>query len=76
MSVIFSFRKDSSSTPSVVTTENVPPYALFGDDDGDYRAGHFSYGTTYVLTATPFPEADGMGLPGDPLTITFVLRFP
>ncbi|MDX1420536.1 MAG: choice-of-anchor D domain-containing protein [Rubricoccaceae bacterium] len=52
--------------------ENDAPYALDGDDGGDYRDWTLGPGT-YVLTATPYAEADAGGESGLPLTIQFEL---
>ena len=50
--------------------QNVAPYALFGDFQGDYFAWMPSAGS-YSLTATPFDALDGGGNAGTPLTINF-----
>jgi len=51
-------------------TENVAPYALFGDSSGDFNAWAPPLGD-YTLTATPYPSASGAGAPGDALTVAF-----
>ena len=51
-------------------TENVPPYALFGDNGGDYIAGAFDVGS-YTLTATPFAGGGASGQMGQSLTVAF-----
>ncbi|MEM8508392.1 MAG: ExeM/NucH family extracellular endonuclease [Bacteroidota bacterium] len=51
-------------------TENVAPYALFGDVRGNYKTNVFPTGM-YSLTATPYSENRLEGLQGTPLTITF-----
>jgi len=51
-------------------TENVAPYALFGDSGGDYRGKTLPVGD-YTLTATPYSSTGGLGAPGTPLTIAF-----
>lgn len=55
-------------------TENSPPWALNGDNSGDYSPFTFNEGE-HTLTATPYPQ-DGLGgTAGTPFTITFtVLR--
>ncbi len=51
--------------------ENVPPYALFGDINGDYASGFFELGLgPQLLTATAFRQANAKGQAGDPLSIT------
>ena len=60
------------STPnnSNFRTENVAPYALNGDTNGDYVPVQFSEGTT-ALTAVAYTEEDRQGLGGRPLQINF-----
>ncbi|MEM1128723.1 MAG: DUF5060 domain-containing protein [Bacteroidota bacterium] len=53
-------------------TENVAPYALEGDTNGNYRAWTPALGT-HTLTATPFAQARGRGAAGTPLTIGFTV---
>jgi PKD repeat protein len=66
-SVVFRLR----GSATVNQTENVAPYALFGDVDGDFNAwGNVKVGT-YELTATPYPLARGRGLAGRSLTQIF-----
>lgn len=56
-------------------TENVPPYSLFGDIDGDlnYSNGPFPTGT-YTLVITPYSESHLKGNRGEVLTITFTIK--
>ena len=57
-------------------TESIAPYALFGDENGDFRGDVLAPGE-YTLTATPFTNLRGEGEQGVPLTIEFeVTRFP
>ncbi|MEM8509793.1 MAG: BspA family leucine-rich repeat surface protein [Bacteroidota bacterium] len=51
-------------------TENVAPYALFGDVRGNYKGNIFPVGT-YSLTATPYSENRLGGVQGTPLSINF-----
>ncbi len=53
-------------------TENVAPYALFGDRSGNYApwSGVALVGT-HSLTATPFSGSKGSGTVGTPLSISF-----
>jgi hypothetical protein len=53
-----------------VRTENVVPYALYGDWKGDYFNWSPAVGT-YTLTATPFTGVWRTGVAGTPATITF-----
>ncbi len=50
--------------------ENVVPYALFSDSNGDYSPWTPAVGT-YTLVATPYAAAGGGGPAGTALTITF-----
>ena len=50
--------------------ETFPPYALFGDSNGDDNAGTFAVGS-YALTATPFSGGGASGQAGQPLAISF-----
>jgi hypothetical protein len=58
-----------------VQTENVTPYALAGDSNGDYAGFPFSEGD-YVLTATPFSDSNGSGTEGASLTVSFSIVEP
>ena len=52
-------------------TESIAaPYALFGDNSGDYFAGSFSVGS-HSLTATPFSGGFATGQAGQAMSITF-----
>ena len=55
--------------------ENIAPYSLFGDIPGAEKlnAREFPKGH-YVITATPYMEADGMGMAGIPLTVEFYIE--
>src|SRR5690606_26665983 len=52
------------------SVDNVPPYALGGDNSGNYNNMTFGVGT-YAVTATPFQNANATGLAGTPLSLTF-----
>ncbi|CAA9238518.1 MAG: Glycoprotein gp2 [uncultured Adhaeribacter sp.] len=52
------------------TLENSAPYALFGDNAGDYFAWVPAVGS-YSLTGTPYTAASGGGTAGTPLKINF-----
>ncbi|MCB0839145.1 MAG: T9SS type A sorting domain-containing protein [Bacteroidetes bacterium] len=53
--------------------ENFAPYALEGDDNGDYNALVFTPGT-YTISATPYDGRNGKGTKGEKKTIvvTFI----
>jgi ELWxxDGT repeat protein len=53
-------------------TENTAPYALFGDNNGDYAVRYLSPGS-YTLKATPYSGLNGTGNAGIPLQITFTI---
>jgi hypothetical protein len=59
-----------SGTQSVSSTESVAPYALFGDDNGNYNNWTPAVGS-YTLTAIPFSGAGGTGTAGAATTINF-----
>ena len=52
--------------------ESIAPYALVGDDNGDYNPWTPSLGA-HALTATPYSEASGAGTAGTPLTVNFTV---
>ena len=52
--------------------ENVVPYALGGDQGGDFAAFEFEAGS-YTLTATPFEFKNAEGSSGTPSTINFTV---
>ncbi len=56
-----------------VRTENVAPYALAGDDQGDYRAWNYEPGT-YTIRAVPYTESGGKGVAGAAFTLSFSIR--
>ncbi len=53
-------------------TENVAPYALGGDTNGDYRGSTPSPGK-HTLTATPYPQKGAAGPAGKRLSVTFTV---
>lgn len=63
-SVIF----DLSGTE--IRTENVVPYAVNGDNNGNYDPWPLGVGT-YTLTATPYSSSNGGGATGTSKTVTF-----
>ncbi|SDM24626.1 Por secretion system C-terminal sorting domain-containing protein [Catalinimonas alkaloidigena] len=63
-SVVFSL----NATP--VQTENQAPYALAGDNNGDFAPFAFPYGTQ-VLTALPYSQPNGLGVAELPATVHF-----
>ncbi len=50
--------------------ENVTPYSLFGDANGNYAVYHYANGI-YMLKATPYTGTNGSGAAGIPKTISF-----
>jgi hypothetical protein len=60
-----------TGTQSRNITETVAPYALFGDNNGNYNPWTPAIGQ-YTLTATPYTTSGG-GVAGTPLTITFTV---
>ena len=65
-SVVFSLTGPVSEN----RTENTPPYALFGESNGDFAGRELLVGS-YTLTATPFSQANGQGEAGLSKTIVF-----
>ena len=57
-----------SGRQSASRTENLAPYALFGD-----RGGQAFPSGSYTLTATPYAEANLGGAPGPALSMTFTV---
>ena len=53
-------------------TENVVPYSLFSDFQGDYFAWTPPIGS-YTLLATPYEGTNGTGASGGPLTLNFTV---
>jgi hypothetical protein len=57
---------------AVTATESVAPYALFGDDRGNYNVGSLPAGS-YTLSATPYSSSGGSGTAGTTFTISFTV---
>ncbi|GAB4093030.1 malectin domain-containing carbohydrate-binding protein [Flaviaesturariibacter terrae] len=53
-------------------TETSAPYALFGDNAGNYNPWTPATGS-YSLTGTPYSAAGGTGTAGTPLTVSFTV---
>ncbi|MEM7131230.1 MAG: DUF5060 domain-containing protein [Chloroflexota bacterium] len=53
-------------------TENVPPYSLAGDADGNYRSWTPSVGN-HTVSATAYSGKNGTGTASAPLTINFTI---
>lgn len=70
-SVVF----ELSGTQSLKHTENILPYALFGDSKGNYTGKDLPPGD-YALTATPYSKVNGKGTKGAPLTVHFKVVYP
>ena len=64
-SVVFDFDGNVS-----FQIENVPPYALDGDSDGDFNPVDFTAGE-HTIRSTPFQLAGGNGAAGGSRTIIF-----
>ncbi len=65
-----SVRMVLSGTEDQTRTENVAPYALYGDTSGNYAAHTFALGS-YSLQASPYSEDNLGGDLGSPLTVSF-----
>ena len=53
-------------------TENISPYALFGDNNGDFNGVNLTPGD-YTLTATAYSSSKGTGDAGTALSINFTV---
>lgn len=76
-SVLFELKGEQSDQAKTYTyqrTENYVPYALFGDEDGDYFFQALELGN-YTLTATPYSEDNLGGMAGDPRSLSFSVEF-
>jgi hypothetical protein len=68
-SVRFAFSSPTGGT-SNYRTENVAPYALGGDRNGDFApVPELGQPGQYTITATPYTGANGGGTAGQPLTL-------
>ena len=54
-------------------TESVAPFALRGDNRGNYSEWAPASGE-YTITATPYPQPNAGGTPGTPLRVTFRVK--
>ncbi|NQZ45034.1 MAG: BspA family leucine-rich repeat surface protein [Flavobacteriaceae bacterium] len=70
-----SVRLELSGALSNQRTENVAPFALFGDRGGDFNGVPFVAGS-YSISATPYSEKGLSGMTGTALTVTFELVEP
>ena len=70
-SVVFSLSGPLTHTQ----TENVVPYALFGDISGVYNSTNFFTPGEYSLTATPYSGPNGTGEMGEERVVNFALAF-
>ncbi|RAJ92252.1 putative secreted protein (Por secretion system target) [Larkinella arboricola] len=61
-----------SGTQSLTQIENAAPYALFQDNNGDYKGWKPAVGS-YTLTATPYTGPNGTGSAGTPYTFSFTV---
>ena len=67
-----SVRLELSGTKTSFRTENVAPYALFGDASGNYYSGFLPVGE-YAILATPYSDNSLGGTQGTSLTVNFAL---
>ena len=65
-----SVRLQLSGAQNKTRTENVEPYALFGDRSGNYFSGSLAPGV-YNLMATSYPKNNGKGSPGNSMKVNF-----
>ena len=65
-----SVRLEQSGPLSIGRTENIVPYALFGDQSGDYFGRSYPTGD-YTISATSFSERSLGGIQGPTLSISF-----
>jgi hypothetical protein len=59
-----------SGRQNATKIENISPYALFGDNNGNYNTWTPSVGS-YTLKATPYSATGGGGTAGTSLTVNF-----
>jgi hypothetical protein len=64
------FTLDGAQT--ITRTENIVPYTLFGDQNGNYNAVTPATGS-YTLTATPYSSSNAEGTAGTPLSLSFTV---
>ncbi|MBH8559379.1 InlB B-repeat-containing protein [Hymenobacter negativus] len=63
-----------SGAQSVNHNENLAPYALFADSNGDYNPWTPAIAVgSYTLTVTPYSAADNGGTAGTPLSVSFTV---
>ncbi len=62
-----------SGPKNIDRVENIPPYAAFRDQRGNYFPETFGPGT-YQVQATPFTQANGSGAAGQGLALSFTLN--
>lgn len=53
--------------------ENLWPFTLNADSNGNYQPWSYEVGKTYTVTATPYPKTRATGTPGTALTRTFTI---
>jgi len=64
------FIRTNPNGSTTTRTESVLPYAMNGDNNGDYFTWTPALGN-FTLTATPYDQSGGNGTAGTPLTINF-----
>lgn len=58
-----------------IRRENVAPYSLFGDNNGDYNSSPISAGA-HTIVATPYSGSNATGIQGPPLSVSFNMVNP
>ncbi len=56
----------------LIATENIRPFALFGDNNGNYTAGRLKPGY-YSLTAVAYSRTGGKGIKGNSLDVSIFI---
>ena len=64
--------QDATGSTVLTSQDNTPPYAPFGDVEGDFDPQDLEDGQ-YTITATPYSQDDLQGASVDPLSVTFEL---
>ena len=72
-SPVGSMRLSLSGPVSNTRVENIPPYSLWGDTDGNYSGRSLATGE-YTLTATAYSDSGGGGTVLGSLTVDFIIQ--
>ena len=73
--VVGSVKLQLTGAANKMQTESFAPYALYGDNAGNYNTANLPSGS-YTLTATPFSLSGANGDAGQSLTINFTVAPP